>query len=339
MKGFVLTHKEIEILRLEHRKAKCKSSAYKINAVILLGTGWTLKKVKNALLIDDETLRSYVEKYRKASVEGLVETNHKGRDSLLTESQKFILHSELDRTIHLNTRSVVDFVQSKFDIQYSTSGMRDLLHRMGYEYKKPKLVPGNPDRDAQKKFVRHYESLMRHKPSDAEVLFVDAVHPEHNTMAAYGWIRRGEKKELKTNSGRQRLNLHGAINAETHEVTVIESKTVNKESTLQLFDIIHQKYHKASVIYLILDNASYHYSKEVKSWLQDKKVKLMFLPPYSPNLNLIERLWRFFKKRVLYNTYYKTIKDFRQASISFFRKINDYAQDVARFMDAGFEMS
>ncbi len=79
--------------------------------------------------------------------------------------------------------------------------MKDLLHRIDDEYKKPKLGPGNPD--------------------------IDAVHPENNAMVAYGLIKREQKRKVKTNSGRQRLNLHGALNAETLEVTVIESEIVN----------------------------------------------------------------------------------------------------------------
>ena len=216
--------------------------------------------------------------------------------------------------------------------------MRDLLHRLGYEYKKPKLVPGNPDVDAQEEFIKHYEKLMDNKASDVEVLFMDAVHPEHNTMAAYGWIKRGEQKELKTNSGRQRLNLHGVINAETHEVTVIESDTVNRDSTIQLLEVIEQKYFLASMIYIILDNAKYHYSKEVKQFLEGKKIKLVFLPAYSPNLNLIERLWKFFKKQVLYNKYYKNVKEFRKACIKFFSQIDQYSDEIANFMNADFQM-
>lgn len=341
MKGFTLTTFELEILRSAHRDAKRTNAhaAYKINAVILLGTGWTLKKVKNALLLDDETLRSYVGKYRDGGIESLLETNHKGRDCFLSKSQEETLRSELEENIHLSTQSVIKFVNEQFGIQYSSSGMRDVLHRLGYEYKKPKLVPGNPDLDAQEEFIKYYESFMQTKPTDAEVLFLDAVHPEHNTMAAYGWIRRGEKKELKTNSGRQRLNLHGAINAETHEVTVIESPTVDKDSTLQLFEIIKQKYFYASTIYLILDNARYHYSKEVQEWLQGKNIKLVFLPTYSPNLNLIERLWKFFKKKVLYNQYYENVKEFRKSCIAFFSNINQYSDDIATFMNADFEMA
>jgi transposase len=339
MKRFFLTEKELEILRLAHKEARRKSvsSVYKINAVILLGSGWTIKKVKKVLLLDDETLRGYVEKYQISGIEKLVETNHKERESRLTKLQEEKICEELDAQIHLTTCSVIEFVKNEFDVNYSVSGMKDLLHRLGYEYKKPKLVPGNPDLDAQEGFIKQYETFIQAKPSDAEILFMDAVHPEHNTMAACGWIKRGESRELKTNSARQRLNLHGVINAETHEVTLIESETVDKNSTIQLLEIVEQKYFMASMLYIILDNAKYHYSKEVKPFLKGKKIKLVFLPPYSPNLNLIERLWKFFKKQVIYNKYYENIKEFRKACIKFFKNIEDFSEDIARFMNADFE--
>ncbi len=67
-------------------------------------------------------------------------------------------------------------------------------------------------------------------------------------MAAYGWIKRGQKQNVKTNSGRQRLNFHGAFNAENLEVTVIESETINTDSTAQLIEVIDQKYSPAKDI-------------------------------------------------------------------------------------------
>jgi transposase len=341
MKTLKLSTQELEILRSAHRDAKRTnaSAAYKINAVILLGSGWRLQEVKNALLLDDETLRSYVEKYCEGGITALLATNHKGRTGFLSESEESFLCDELDKNIHLTTQSVMEYVKNAFGIQYSMSGMRDLLHRLGYEYKKPKLVPGDPDIEGQEEFIKYYEAFMRNKPADVEVLFMDAVHPEHNTMAAYGWIKRGKKKEIQTNSGRQRLNLHGAINAETHEITMIESSTINKDSTLELLGVLEKKYFYASMLYIILDNARYHYSKEVKDWLRGKNIKLVFLPAYSPNLNLIERLWKFFKKKVLYNKYYKNIKEFRRSCIDFFSNINQHSNDVAKFMNADFDMA
>ena len=184
------------------------------------------------------------------------------------------------------------------NVGYTLSGMRDLLHCEGYGYKKPKLVPGKPDREAQEYFVHCYKKYMETKENNIEVRFIDAVHPEHNTMAAYGWIKKGEKRELKTNSGRQRLNLHGAINAETMEITLIESDTINRDSTIQLLEILNRTYFYAKEIIVILDNAKYHYSQEVKDVIeQSSRLKLVYLPAYSPELNLIERVWRFFKKK------------------------------------------
>lgn len=297
MKGFNLSNDQLQELRLAHREAKRSNAnaAYKINAVILLGTGWNLKQTEEALLLDDETLRSYVEKYRLGGVKELILTKYRGMQPRVSEKQIELLREELETNIHLTTESVIEFVQTTFNIDYTPSGMRDLLHRIGYEYKKPKLVPGNPDIEAQEIFAEQYEEFMQHKSADIDVFFVDAVHPEHNATAAYGWIKKGQKRKVKTNSGRQRLNLHGAINADTYEVTLVESETVDTDSTVKLIETLDQRYPLSKEIILILDNARYHYSKEVQRNLEDHpRVRLIFLPPYSPNLNLIERLWLFF---------------------------------------------
>jgi len=342
MKDFHLTDNERVRLSEAHRDAKRTNAnaAYKINAIILLGTGWRLKQVKQALLLDDETLRSYVEKYRKGGVTALIATNYKGAQPQLDKKQINQLCKALEEHIYLTTREVIEYVNDKFGIVYSLSGMRDQLHRLGYEYKKPKLVPGDPDIEAQEIFAEQYEAFMLEKPDDIEVLFIDAVHPEHNTLAACGWIKRGQKRELKTNSGRQRLNLHGAINAETYEVTVIESDMVNTDSTIQLLEILDQKYSSAKEIILILDNAKYHYSKEVQKHLKDyPRIRMAFLPSYSPNLNLIERLWRFFKKKVLYNRYHENVKMFRKSCINFFKNIDQYSDEIASLMSGGLEFN
>ena len=338
MKNFHLTPEQIIELRAAHKETQSKKQAYRIHAVILLGSDRTLNHVKENLFIDDETLRAYVNTYKEEGIAGLLNSKHSGKECLLSDEQQEILRHELDNNIHLTVNSVISFVKRTFQIEYSESGMRDLLHRLGYVYKKPKLVPGNPDIDEQEEFVKYYEEFMENKGENVEVFFMDAVHPEHNTMAAYGWIKKGESRELKTNSGRQRLNLHGAINAETHEITVIESDKVNSESTIDLLETIRQKYFLASVIYVILDNAKYHYSKEVREYLEGKNIKLAFLPPYSPNLNLIEGVWKFFKKNVLYNKYYKNLKDFRKACIKFFKSFSTYTEEISAIMNADFHI-
>ena len=338
MRTFQLTDEQLQALRLAHKQERKRNTAYKINAIILLGTGWTLSEVSKALLLDDETLRSWVEKYRSDGIDALIQTHYKGRQSRLTIDQEKTLCEELENEIYLTTSAVIAWVEKNLSIKYTPSGARDLLHRLGYEFKKPKLVPGNPDREAQEIFVEQYKYFMENKPENEAVLFVDAVHPEHNTLAAYGWIKRGQKRALKTHSGRQRLNLHGAINVETQEMTVIESKTINADSTIELLETISQRYPVSACLHIILDNARYHYSSTVKEYLnQNKRINLVFLPTYSPELNLIERVWKYFKKKVLYNQYHENLQAFRKASIEFFQGIAQHRQALASIMSGGFE--
>lgn len=338
-KDFELSRDEIIFLRLAHRRERNKKFAYRINAVILLGSGWSLGEVKDALLLDEETLRNCVNYYKTGGLKLLLKNNHKGSESNLSEKQIKELCQELDTTIYLTTQSVIEYCIKTFKVSYSLSGMRDLLHRINYDYKKPKLVPGDPDDEAQKIFVKQYEEFMLKKSDNVEVLFMDAVHPQHNTMAAYGWIKRGEKREIATTTGRERLNLHGAMNAETLEVTVMESETVDEDSTITLLEALERKYPLAAMIYVILDNARYHYSKKVRAFLEKSRVHLVFLPSYSPNLNLIERLWKFFKKKILYNKYYEKLEDFRQACINFFRNIDSHYKELSSIMSGEFELA
>ncbi len=230
------------------------------------------------------------------------------------------------------------FLKETFGILYTPSEVRDLLHRIGYKYKKPKLVPGNPDVDAQEIFAMQYEIFIKNKKANCKVLFLDVVHPEHNTLAASGWIKHGQKRKLNTNSGKERLNLQCAINAEAYQVTLIESETVNSDSAVNLLTAIERAYPLSKEIYIILDNAKYYYSKLVKEFIQISKVKLVFLPSYSPNLNLIERLWKFFKKKILYNRYHANINAFRLASINFFKNINKFHDEISNIMFGELEL-
>ena len=95
-------------------------------------------------------------------------------------------------------------------------------------------------------------------------------------------------------------------------------------------------YAYATCIYVICDNARYYRSKAVQAYLQDSRIKLVFLPAYAPNLNLIERLWKFFKKQVLYNRYYETFDDFRAACNDFFNNPQRYQSQLRSLLTENF---
>ena len=139
MKGFVLTSLQLQELRAAHRSAlknKDARFAYKLNAVILLGTGWSIEEVVEALLLDNETLRKYIRDYRTGGLSELMHTHYKGAIPKLSDDQLQKLCAELDENIYPTTQVIVDFIQKKFNVTYTISGLTDLLHRLDYSYKK-----------------------------------------------------------------------------------------------------------------------------------------------------------------------------------------------------------
>jgi len=341
MKGFALTSDQQQELRVALRSARNTNRAkdsVRINALLLLGTGWSLEEVSDALFLDEDTLGSYVKLYRKGSLQEVLRVNHRGSNCRLDEDQRQTLSEELNSQIYLTTAEVCSYVQDEFSVSYSISGMTNLLHRLGYTYKKPVLKPSKPDLELQEEFLKQFTEFMETKEENEAVFFMDAVHPAHNSMPAYGWIKKGEKAELKSNSGRQRLNIHGAINAETYEVIpLISESNVNSDSTIELLQYLEELYPLASTIYVILDNAKYHYSIAVQEWMEKSRIKLVFIPSYSPELNLIERLWRVFKKNVLYNKYIETFEKFKKECIDFFLNQDAYYDEISSIMGNGLE--
>jgi transposase len=231
----------------------------------------------------------------------------------------------------------VSYVAKQFKVKYSVSGLTELLHRLGYSYKKPKLVPGKADAIAQEEFIELYNKIKETKGANDIIYFMDGTHPQHNSVAAYGWIKKGKVKELKSNTGRQRLNINGAINIETLSTVVDYGDSINAQSTVSLLKKLELKHPDAEVIYTICDNARYYRSKMVQEYVEKSKIKLEFLPPYSPNLNLIERLWKYFHKKVLYNKYYETFGEFKKACKSFFRRIKRYKEDLSSLLTENFQ--
>ena len=118
---------------------------------------------------------------------------------------------------------------------------------------------------------------------------------------------------LQASSGRKRFNVLGAINAITYQLITVTNETyINAESVCELLQKIAHL-NLTTPITLILDNARYQYCKVVQAKAAELNIELVFLPPYAPNLNLIERLWRFIRKQCLYAKYYEHFADFKRA--------------------------
>lgn len=320
--GEFLTKAQIKELKCAHRFEDKLKYGDRIKTILLLDQGWTYSKIAEVLLLDEKTVGNYRRLYEEGGVDRLCCDEHPGRESKLTEKQLEDLRRELQRKIYMTTASVCDYVKKTFGVRYCISGMTYLLRRIGFSYKKPTAIPGKADAESQGRFIKAYRRLKQRKRPEEPIYFMDGTHPQHNSHPAYGWLPKGEDTELKTNTGRQRVTLNGALNAETHEIVVREDLTLNAENTMDFFRTIEALHPMAKRVFIIVDNAGYFKGKRIQLFLKTSRIKLIYLPPYSPNLNLIERVWKLFKKKVLANQYYESFLDFRRACLAFFSKNN-----------------
>jgi transposase len=336
MDDYRLTAAQLVTLKALHKTLREKRLAYRVHAVILLGSGWTPQQVAEALFLDEKTVRSYFAHYTNAGEKGLVQLNYQGKLPSLTPTQQDELAKHLDENIYLSSGDIRRYVEKTYHVKYSPTGMKELLHRLHFSYKKPKHVPGKLDPAKQEAFLDEYEKLRKTKGENDPIYFGDGCHPQFNSIPAYGWIRCGVEKELKSNCGRERVNINGAVDIDTLETVTDFADSVNSQSTLRLFAKMEAKHPHAQVIHLIVDNATYYKSQLVKEYLHGSRIVLHYLPGYSPNLNLIERLWKFFKKKILYNKYYEEYEDFLSACKGFFRCRTKYREELRAVLTENF---
>ncbi len=339
MLDYSLSADKLAELRGGHRATREKREADRIKAVILLASGWSAEQVAEALLIDANTVRSHFRRYREGGLRGLLEVTYRGSEGALDADALAELEAHLATQLYLSAKDIAAWVKARFGVSYTVSGMTAVLRRLGFVYKKPKLIPGKADAAAQEAFLADYATLKQTKGKDDVICFMDAVHPQHNPVLGYGWIKRGEDYPVPSNTGRRRLNINGAVDLERLEPVVRFDETINAESTLALFDQLQLAYPLATWIYVICDNARYYRSRRVAEYLATSRIKLLFLPPYAPNLNLIERLWKYFKKQVLYNRCHATYESFRKACEAFFAHPQRYQSDLRSLLTENFQIT
>lgn len=338
MKPLILTEAQTNELRRAHRAAKNKKDADKLKAVYLLSRGKTPQEIAEVLMLDVDTIGNYRKRYELEGVSGLLKNKYFGSEPMLTCAEIKELTAHLEVQTYLTVEAIVEYVKQIYDVHYSISGMRQLLHRLNFVYKKAKTIPGKANAELQKAYFEMLAEVLKNKGEHDVHYYLDGVHPQHNTQLAYGWIRKGQDKIVKSNSGRQRININGALNADTLEVVIHTDDTINAQSTMALFKALEQKHPNAESIFITLDNARYYKNALIYEYLATSKIKLLFMPPYSPNLNLIERLWKFMRRTILYNKYYEKFADFRREVMRFFENIAQYNDKLNTLLTKNFQI-
>jgi transposase len=254
------------------------------NALVLLDEGMSCQDVAHVLLYDDDTIRAWRKLFEQRGIEGITSFDVGGSASYLSVQQEDDLKAWVGAALPRSTRQIGAWIEKEFGLVYeSRSGLIALLHRLGLEYHKPDIIPRKLDKEKQQAFIENYDSLLNSLADNEAVLFADAVHPTHAARPAGCWAPKQEKLAVEQTSGRERINIHGAIDLATGQTRMIEVVTVDAVSTIRLLESIEALYPLLALIHVFLDNARYHHARLVQEWLARPgcRIKLHFIPSQS----------------------------------------------------------
>ena len=317
MKVLELTSSEKVSLEAQHRKTKDRKAGDRIKAVLLRSESWTIPMIAQALRLHESTVSQHLEDY----LNGKLKNESGGSDSLLNEQQTLALICHLESHTYQSTHEIILHIEKSYGVIYSVPGLNKWLHRHGFSYKKPKGYPHKACKEQQARFVEYYSKLKTDIVPEYEILFMDSCHPSMSTKLTYGWIRKGVDKPLETTASRTRINLVGALNLNNVANPIVASyDRINGEAIVDFLYFIRKHSPITGTIHLVLDQAGYHRSFEVVSAAKQLNIRLIYLPPYSPNLNPIERLWKIMNQHARNNKFFETAKEFRKAVDDFFVK-------------------
>jgi transposase len=341
MKISDISFSDYEISQLIEFRDNQKNEKLKIRfiALLMLATGFGVEDVALIIGRSVRTIMNWVGIYMSRGIGSLNTFDYKPKKPYLTPNQANQVVIYVICESPGNTKEIREYIRDRFGMTYCDESVRQLLIRRGLRILRPRTVPGSPPSvEEQKQFVRQYEEL-RNKPG-TKVLFGDAMHLVHQNFPGLCWGDPMLPPVFETNSGRRRLNILGAYDIETHSlVHLTGEENCDADRVIEFLERISHSYRNFDELYLIVDNARYFHARKVSEWLGDRPgIRLMFLPAYAPNLNLIERLWRLTKKNLVRNKYYKKYKTFRAKVFQFLNNLTNHIDELKTLIVENFEI-
>ena len=306
------TPEQIETLHHERFHHPHPRVQEKMEAVYLKAQGVPHKDICRLSRISENTLRTYLRQFQEGGVERLKRLDFAVPTSKLADHRE-TLEDHFRKNPPRSAGQAADDIHRLTGIRRGPTQVRKFLAGMGMKLRKMGLIPAKADADEQARFLDEelWPRLKRARRLKRVVCFVDAAHFVHGPYLGYLWCF--VRMLMRGPSGRKRFNVLGAFDAVTHELTTVcNETTINAEAIGELFRKLSARYVGLPMT-LVLDNARYQRCAVVMELARSLRIELLFLPPYSPNLNLIERLWKFVKKDCLSCRYHEDFARFKAA--------------------------
>jgi len=319
MKILELTEQQLDELYSEMSSNNNPRNRKKCLIIYLSAMGYSRQEVAKIARVNEDTITNHVKRYSEGGLHKLLEENYRkpiGQLEPYTEQIKELFKNNPPHTVN----QAIEIIFEATGISLKHSACQAFLKKKALKYRRCGLSPGkvvNDEKQQQAQQEFHDQKLQplldEAKKGQRTVLFVDAAH---FVMGAFlGMVWCFVRLLLPSASGRQRYNVLGAYDPITHQaITVTNDTYINQSVFCTFLDKIANTYAgTAYPITLVLDNARYQKCQSVADKAAGLGIELLYLPPYSPNLNLIERLWRFVKKQVLYSKHYNKFNEFKNS--------------------------
>jgi transposase len=339
MKTIQLTLQQRKDIEERRRHARDRRIFQRLSAVLWIDAGRTREEVAQLVGVSTRQVGQWLRIFRNEGLEQLCTLHYKGDPGRLRPAQVEQLKHQIARGGFHNSEQVRTWIEETFGVSYSATGIKELLYRIGASYHKVSGFFWKADVEEQKKFVRKYRRHKREAGPTTRRYFVDACHPVWGVDLLYScWLPVGQRFYVGVGNGRKRLNILGAYCPDDHDYVDLRltKENITGERFVQLLEKMLAKHPETEKFLLYLDNARYYSKPVVKEWLAaHPQFRLVPLPAYSPNLNLIERLWKFLRKKAL-NRWHEEFEAMQGAVAEVLDHLGEYRDELSTLMTERF---
>lgn len=345
MKPIILTAEQRADLDRRRKQTLDRRIYQRLTAVLAVAADKSREEVADLLGVGLSQLGEWLRVFRNEGVDALCEIRNKGDPGNLTPPQLEQLKAEVATGRFRNADQIRDWIKSAFSVVYSASGVKGLLGRIGATYHKVSgfLWKASPakQRAFVKRIARHRREAGRPGAPRTRRYYVDACHPVWGLDLVYCcWLLRGQRLLVGMGGGRKRLSILGAYCPDDHEYVDyrLTRDNINGEQLVNFLRLLRSTHPETEKFILYVDGARYYGSPAVKGWLRRHPgLHLSRIPAYSPNVNLIERMWKFMKAEAL-SRWHPTFEDMQAAVSSVLDRLDDYRDELRTLMTEKFHV-
>ncbi|WP_257985127.1 IS630 family transposase [Bacillus sp. T33-2] len=329
------TNDELQEVEIRIKTEKSRRMYERYQAIRLHLMGNTPKQIAAILKRTDKTVSTYLRSYREHGLDGLSMKFSTGKPPRLTREQQaqlkqaiihFLPHeagfpAKFNWTLEL----ISAYTLREFGEEYSILGVSKMMKRLGLSYTKPTYTLAAADEKKQKEFVETtFPEVKKIENGEIDhILFEDESMIRDYQALQYTWFEKGKQRIIKTSGKHRGVKLLATVDYVTGEIVWQEEDLYTAVEFLAFLKKVTEAYPTGNIA-LILDNARIHHAKLLEPFLKEMKgrLQLIFLPPYSPQLNVVEGLWKWLKADVINNVFYHTVDEIRENIHAFMEHLN-----------------